>query len=207
MKKIKIDNYKAILPANDLIAKKHYPLFVIEGVDGSGKSSLGPIVAKRINGNFHEYPMAFKPALNIIDEGASSSARFMFYMAYNMQTSEDISNFIFKNPVVCVRYIYSTIVYHIVKGVSEKMIFEVAEKVPLIRPERVFFLDVSDKKIQMERINQRGISNEDIRVLEQMELIRKTYLKLSDIMPNFTYIDTSYLSKEEVVSKIVKKII
>lgn len=196
-----------ILPFKNEFKTTKFPFYVIEGIDGSGKSSLGPLVAESIDASFHEYPIAFKPAINIIDEKASPEARFMFYMGYNVQTSHDVSLLAQEGPVVCVRYLYSTMVYHLIKGVNEKMVFDIAKSTPLLRPDIVFFLDVSDQKVHIERLKERGVLAEDNRVLEKMNEIRHTYFRLAPIMPNFTPIDTSYMSKSEVINAIVKSII
>lgn len=196
-----------LLPIKNKNKITKFPFYVIEGIDGSGKSSLGPLVAKSINGLFHEYPISFKPAIRFIDEKASPEARFMFYMGYNVQTSHDVSILAQNGPVICVRYLYSTMVYHIIKGVNEKMIYSVAKSTSLLRPDMVFFLDVSDKNVQIQRLKERGILEEDDRVLEKMDEIRSTYLRLAPIMPRFTHIDTSDMTKIEVINAIINKII
>ena len=190
-----------------LVDQKNFPFYVIEGIDGSGKSSIGPQVAEAIEGAFYEYPNAFKPAIKFIDSKASPEARFLFYMGYNLQTSHDVLEILNEQPVICVRYIYSTIVYHIVKGVDIKSVFNISRQVSLLRPKQVFFLDVSNKDVQMRRLEKRGLQPEDSRILEKMDLIRNTYLQLSSIMPNFTYIDTSSLTKAQVISAVIKNIV
>lgn len=195
-----------MLPQYGLTGQQLHPVYVIEGIDASGKTSVGPQVAEKIGGGFHEYPSGFKPALSQIDAEATVEARFVFYMSYNLQTSHDILELAIQKPVICVRYLYTTLVYHIVKGLDERWVFAVASLMPLLRPNQVFFLDVSDRSVQMNRLRKRGMLSEDKKMLKKMDEVRSTYLDLARIMPNFTYIDTSYLSKEEVVAEIVRLI-
>lgn len=194
------------LPTEGLVIPRKFPLYVIEGIDGSGKSSVGPLVANKIGAAFHEYPKAFKPGIQSVDDLASPEARFMFYMGYNLQTYHDVSQILNLKPVICVRYLYSTIVYHIVKGVDKKFIYDIVKRVPLLRPQQVFFLDVRDKNIQMNRMSERGILSEDLRVIEKTEAIRATYLEHLKFMPNATYIDTSNMTMSQVVEDIISKI-
>lgn len=194
------------LPYEHELPATAYPLYVIEGIDGSGKSSIGPLVARQLQASVVEQPASFRLAQPFIDEGADIHARFLFYLGYNLQASAEIRQLARERPAICIRYLYSTIVYHIAKGLPEDWVWEMASKLPLVRPRKVFFLDVSDPAVQQERIGRRGATEEDKRTLEIMSRIRSLYLKIQPAMPGLTYIDTSFLTMEEVTNKIINEV-
>lgn len=197
---------KVTLPYDNQVPATAYPFYVIEGIDGSGKSSIGPLVAERIQAAFFEQPASFRLAQPFIDQEADIKARFLFYLGYNLQTSKEITQMASNRPVIGVRYLYTTIVYHIAKGLPEDWVWEMVSNLPLLRPRKVFFLDVSDPDVQKERIGRRGATDEDKRTFEIMSQIRSLYFDFQSTMPGFTYIDTSYLSMEEVTNKIINEV-
>jgi thymidylate kinase len=198
---------KGLLPyENNLQKSLDHPFYVIEGIDGSGKSSVGLQVANRVKGAFFEQPECFRLAQPPIDQEADIKARFLFYLGYNIQASEEIARLVQQSPVIGVRYLYTTIVYHIAKGLPADWVWKLAKQLPLYRPTKVFFLDVSDSAVQKERIRKRGVTDEDKRTFDIMNRIRSLYLDIQQVMPGFTYIDTSCLTMEQVIHQITNEI-
>jgi len=177
--------------------------YVIEGIDGSGKSTLAQSLSLNIKGLHYETPSnLFKPSQSFIDRSASAEAQFLFYLSANVQVSNDIAALRGNQPVVCVRYIYSTIAYHVAKGLSFDKAMTIANLVNLETPVKIFLLDVSEPK-QIERLSKRGFSEEDKRNFDKMARIRENYRKLVEIFPNFLVIDTDNLVPGEVLRTVL----
>jgi thymidylate kinase len=120
---------------------EQFSFYVIEGVDGAGKSTLGQLLSSKIGGIHYETPSKiFKPSQPLIDQSASVNAQFLFYLSANAQASNDITTMRANQPVVCVRYIYSTIAYHVAKGLELDWAISLINSTNLVLPSKVFLL-------------------------------------------------------------------
>jgi thymidylate kinase len=87
--------------------------FVLEGVDAAGKSSVGKLLAERIGSAYVKTPgEQYKAIRAHIDNGTPKETKFFFYLATVMDASAEIGRALETQPVVCDRYIWSTLIPH-----------------------------------------------------------------------------------------------
>lgn len=105
-------------------------------------------------------------------------------------------------PIILDRYKLTTLVYHVVMGVNVNL----SDFDEILNPDLIVYLKV-DQKIQMERLQKRGLSAGDRRMLNFQLDIRNEYEKRlrAEIVPVLE-VDTSNLSIYEVMEEIVSKI-
>ncbi len=136
-------------------------LIVLEGCDGSGKTSCALELAKKINGIYYKTPpMVFKDLKRLIEDTKDYNLRFHYYLTSTIYASLEIAKILNYNNVVCDRYIYSTLAYHRALGVQFSNDLENL----VIKANYVFCL-YAEKDELIKRILQRknlGIFDDDI---------------------------------------------
>lgn len=119
---------------------------VIEGIDGTGKSSVAPRVASLLASRGIEAvscstPMGIFESLRAsFDVSSDSVAHYFYYLASVLHASAHIRELLADKSVVCDRYIYSTQAYHAVRGVEVLDIDGLGIKLP----DAAFFLTATD---------------------------------------------------------------
>ncbi|MCT7992572.1 deoxynucleoside kinase [Laspinema olomoucense] len=182
------------------------PFYIIEGVDGAGKTTLGNLLSSRLNASFYERPNGFGQAMELINPVASPTSRFLFFLAYTQQTSDEVSAIRSIKPVVCVRYIYTAIVYHVIKGLDIEWACSIANSLVLEKPTKIIFLDVINKKERLARLNERGLTREDELMLDKIEEVRYHYVnvvKKLGVEELIVNIDTSGKTPPKVLTEAI----
>jgi dTMP kinase len=91
-----------------------HPFVCIEGIDGVGKSTVSRKLAAALSGTYYKTPPPPYDSMRaIIDQKVGPCARFYFYLSAVSFASVEIGALRRIQPVVCDRYIYSTLAYHI----------------------------------------------------------------------------------------------
>jgi len=132
---------------------------VFEGLSGSGKTTVGRIVADRLGAVFIKTPTSiFSPIRDEVDKKANKMARFLFYLATVVQASEEISSILKEKSVVCDRYLLTTLCWHRAIGVS----FPICEPLlsSILQPHHTFLVTCKNK-IRLQRLFSRGLSYND----------------------------------------------
>jgi len=173
---------------------------VLEGVDGSGKTTVGRMLANKIGASFLQTPMGFWRRNRAIVENRNSFFRFLFYVVATIHSSFIISRILKRDSVVCDRYIYSTLAHHIVYW--NKLIKKLSPKVlPIKKPHYVFYLysrgDVRDQRVFQRRANKPKDLDS-----QSLQKVHEAFLGFEDVIP----IDTSDMLVEDVVNLIVRKL-
>jgi len=133
---------------------------VLEGLSGSGKTTVGKLVAKKMGAKFYKTPPPlFETIRNRVDQEADLTARFLFYLAGVIQASTEISHFLELNSVVCDRYSLTTICYHRALGVTIDIPDLISDS--LIKPTHTFLITCEEVK-RISRLEKRGLSYNDI---------------------------------------------
>ncbi len=92
---------------------KNFPFFVFEGVDGSGKTTLAQLLAKRLNLCYYSsIPDGLLSIQEQITATHSPIATFHFYSLCNLMRSNEYISNLNHSGVVADRYVFSTFAYH-----------------------------------------------------------------------------------------------
>jgi dTMP kinase len=173
----------------------HFPFVVLEGADGTGKSTVAKALATALGGEYIATP---PPPLSSvreqIDQTASVDVRFLYYLAGVLHASDIARKVRRSKPVVCDRYLASTIAYHKALGLSWNL---AAEDIPFLNPDITFQLTVEDEAVRLRRLSSRnGTSKSDL-LFQDPALARK----LGEQYQKFemTKLDTTSLHANEVV--------
>lgn len=198
-------------------------IIVVEGVDGTGKSSL----AESLSGYFGSSPIHSENALlgarikEILKEDPLNPvARSIFYMSNAKVTLESIGIERLKSRdevFVFDRYMYSTIASQqsmaVYLGDADSV--KVMEKIAVAsidefpKPEAVFFL-YAEKATRIKRIEERKEAGRFDKEYDMKEAEQKLYPKLAEMLRGkgvkVHEIDTTNITKEEVFLEAVKTI-
>jgi dTMP kinase len=188
------------------VGSKKFSFIVIEGIDGVGKSTCAELLTNRMDAVLYKTPpKIFEKIRKKIENFGDKQVRFNFYLASVIYASNEIRKLVLHHPVICDRYIYSTIAYH--KGMKVNLSYINIKQIPIISPDFSFYL-YARENIRKQRINSRkgGISSvSDIAIEKDIQLqrrVHKEFLKLP-----VTPIDASDLTAEGVCDQIYRQIL
>mgnify|MGYP000924437420 CR=1 FL=1 len=173
---------------------------VLEGVDGSGKTTVGKALAQKMDACFCQTPMGLWRKKRAIVENKNSFFRFLFYVVATIHSSIIISRILKNDSVVCDRYIHSTLAHHVVYW--NKLVGRLSPNVfPIKRPHFVFYL-YSRVEIRDQRTLQRESNKPKDLDSKSLQQVHEAFLGFTEILP----IDTSDISVNEVVNLIIEKL-
>lgn len=180
-----------------------HPFVVIEGIDGVGKSTIARALAEHIHGKYIETPWPpFDRIRDEVDDLKDLDVRFYFYVSAVIGVTPIIRECTKHQPVVCSRYIYSTLAYHRAMGVCVDYLD--LSKLPLVEPTCAFLL-VATEGIRSERLVRRGaVSIWDRKIGED----EKYRLRVQEGFQSFGLlkVDTSGKTVAEVVGELAHHI-
>ncbi len=175
---------------------------VIDGPDGSGKTTLAKNVVERVKGDGGDAIFTYEPTRD--NEAGLKIREFLrtgdikdvyaFSDLFTEDRKAHINNLILPAlekglTVVCDRYKYSSLIYQELQGVDAEYIIESNRK--CLVPAFAFVLLPENPDTLIERINGRGIEKD---VFEEAGFIRQTiesYKKLPAVFPeeNIIFLD------------------
>lgn len=178
---------------------------VLEGIDGSGKSSVAEFLERRVEKVYLTCePSDSEPgklAQKIAKEETSPFMDLFLYLADRVEHTEKIKKKLDKGfDVVCDRYWGSTAAY---QSAHPEIDFEYAVEVQkpfIMRPSITFLLDI-DPEVSLERISGRKVKSKYER-LNFLKKVRKNYLTLGEEY-DWCIIDADQ-SPEDVISQVEK---
>lgn len=174
----------------------NYPFIVLEGVDGTGKSTVSKLVAEKIGAMRLATPMepynSFRPAYSKETWNAESS--FDFYLQSLQFASDQIEVVTNVMPLVLDRFVASTFAYHTSNGLDREKALDAIKDANLTSPTIGFQLVVEDAEMR------RRLTNRGSRPLSDdwLKKIREAYSLF-----NYELVDTTTLTPEEVAEHIV----
>lgn len=170
--------------------------FVIEGIDGTGKSTVLPLLAEKLGAVAIEMPNGIWRKYRHVVENAHPTIRFFYYVLSNQFASLSIRKMLRKSHVVCARFAYSTKAHHIIYGCRISKFFPlwlVANKQPTL----VYYLTVSQQERERRLFNRKKNNAKDLDS-EALEKVNKAFQSL----PGMINVDTTNLNAEEVSNTI-----
>ena len=189
---------------------------VLEGVDGTGKTSVAKGLAKSLNAEYILTPMtpiddiqvSLAPSTSIflrqyVNDMRDLKVRFCYYLWAVTHASHRIREILESRSVVCDRYLSSTLAYHAALD-PELTEFDVS-KLNILRPDYEFLLTVSDEIEWQRRLGMRPNQNRGDEFIEKdrklLRSVEQEYYRLG-VEP----IDTSQTNVDEVIQIILEKI-
>ncbi|RZB39283.1 UMP-CMP kinase 2, mitochondrial-like [Asbolus verrucosus] len=162
-------------------AKKH-PLIILEGLDGSGKSTVGKKLASRLHAATGcTPPESIKHIRYLFDD--HRELRTAYYALGNYIAALEVAVVLKKRPVVMDRYWHSTAAYAIAQATHD---FPGEVDIPpegdsfyhwpsdLLKPDSVIFLNVSEG-VRIQRLSRRTISTNQEELLKSSSNFRDKY--------------------------------
>ena len=160
-------------------ADTKFKFIVLEGVDGSGKSTVAKRLAEDVQADLVRTPPPdFLPIRHLMDTTTNVEARFLYYLSSVCHTSDFIRKSLYKKHVICDRYFASTLACHRALGLDLDWDYS---QLPFLRPDFSFLLDVIDERERQRRLAQRGeLSPNDCIFNDQQSLValRREYARL-----------------------------
>jgi thymidylate kinase len=169
--------------------------YLVEGIDGSGKTSIARLLAEKIGASYYFSPPDVLSPLREFIESSSAKVRYNYFRLGNYITSEELKGLLKKTAIVMDRYIYSTAAYHSVTLGKDLSLTK-----DLILPDYVIYVNASMAKIK-ERLEEREINTkyEDLSLLEQATTKFQGLLEES----NTLHVDTTDRTPEESVQFVI----
>lgn len=171
---------------------------VLEGIDGSGKSSISKELSTRLGAQYYRCPPRILLPLRKIADNSPYFIRYLYYLLGNFIAQREIRALLNRSSVVCDWYVFSTIAYH-------SVLLNKQLRVPTILiPDKLIYLYATTEQIRT-RLNARNVQNkfEDLDFLEQ---VKQKYEELFEHYPNIIRIDTTNKSISITVNELLQKI-
>ncbi|MAF99568.1 MAG: hypothetical protein CMH61_03050 [Nanoarchaeota archaeon] len=165
-----------------------------EGVDGSGKTTLAKLLAKKMDARYYYSPPEMLLPIRAGIYEYDVAVRFQYYLLGNTITSEDVEKTLRDQSAIVDRYVYSTLAFH----------FPIQdENIPnLTLPDRIIYVTASWEEIDR-RLSQREHrkSSEQIPYLQSVD---QEYRRIFRTLDNVVEIDTTNETPIESINKIRK---
>jgi thymidylate kinase len=182
-------------------AMQRYPFVCIEGPDGVGKTTIAHAVVRNVSGIYYKTPpRPYSDIRKTIDERASALARFNFYLSSVQFASIEVETLLQVAPVVCDRWIYSTLAYHAAMGFRPAMPRALIESV--LAPDRTILL-LANEDERLRRLQSRPDTTTPVDDLEESRhfIARVVQEFLSFGLES---LETSGLRAEQVVERVME---
>ena len=170
---------------------------VLEGLDGSGKTTISKILSCELNALYVQTPFGYYDQIRkLVDARADVTEHFLFYLATVRYASEEIKKMLKQQSVICDRYVYSTVAYHHALGLTLEIDIN---QINLLIPDYAFFLEIS-ANTQTERLIKNGTNKTEA---DDWIIRQGVFQKLNQ---EFKKLPLKIINAENQPSRIVKTI-
>lgn len=167
---------------------------VLEGLDGSGKSTQVEVLADRLDLEDTAEPTEGRIGRLIREELSTPSFRpdslGLLFAADRMQHQDELDG------VICERYVYSSLAYQAAQGVDPEWLCEMNRGVR--RPNLVVLVDIEPERA-MERVEGDRKNRDAFERRSFLEKVREEYLKIflgrepySTLRERYGFLDTTF---------------
>lgn len=173
----------------------------IEGVDGTGKSTVTKLLAKMIGGiSISTPPSSSKAERIIIEKSNNKHEKFKFYISQIIKQQQEIRNIIKNHHIVCDRYIHSTFAYN--WPYSKPLPTSINNyRNDIIVPDYSFLL-IADDVVRKNRIKNRENSTGKVNAADyQYSIIESAKLRFSN-MSELILIDVNKKTPQEICEEL-----
>lgn len=183
-------------------------VFGLEGMDGSGKTTIGQMVAAQTGGRYL-YCMdgnPLKPYRNFFDQ-KPPLVRFLYYVVVPLTNYQRIEQFRKTSDVFLDRTVASTIAYHLAYGLSRQWIKIIPERL-LRQIDLMFYFTVSESE-RRRRLLQRQITDSVLTTsdLKSLQLNRRIDDEYRKVFPDKTiFIATDGKDPSTITNKVIERI-
>ncbi|KAK9869495.1 hypothetical protein WA026_003248 [Henosepilachna vigintioctopunctata] len=171
---------------------RRFPLIVLEGLDGSGKSTVGMRLAKKLGAERISTPPKSLSTFRSKFDG-HFCLHAPFYYLGNYAAALEVDEILQKKPVVMDRFWHSTTAFALAQMKEDYFDVLKSTELPdkssdvykwpndLLKPDIVLFLDVSEE-VRNNRLSRRKTKTEQENLLSSKEKFRKNVLLTYDNM-------------------------
>jgi len=177
--------------------------FVIEGLDGVGKTTIGRMLAKELNANLIKTPpQIFKFFHKFFQKRTPSKSSLIFYLFSVFVVSLRIIFTNNKKSFICVRYLDSTIAYHAAFNYK----FQVDRYCWLFKkPDFIIYLIVNEN-VRKNRLSDRNKLSKIDLLSQDQDICNSIKHHYNNNMISNIHIDTTEKSVHIIIKIILKKI-
>ncbi len=174
-----------------------FPFVVLESIDGCGKTSISHNLASILGATLVKSPVEPLDAFRkVYDDCGNYTARYLYYLSTQVVSSARIAELRKSGPVVCDRYLPSTVLYHRAFGVDTSVVD--TDKLGLEIPSLMVCLTCRED-IRWERICSRGEDKDD-HIEDNLALLAKVDKMMRLEIP--LHVDTSFTTPREAALQI-----
>lgn len=174
----------------------------LEGLDGVGKTTVRETLKEHGYVVLKTPPSSF-PIKRERYDGLSTTPRFGFYLAGVIMAGNEAKKVAETKPVVCDRYLLTTIAAHEVMGLPPNLVKALTPLLKTIPVPQDTFLLVAEEEERMRRMLERGANAVDLANLKINDGILTGYRKWSSILNHhLTEVDTTNMPPKQVVEYI-----
>lgn len=174
----------------------------LEGLDGVGKTTVRETLKEHGYVVLKTPPSSF-PIKREKYDGLSTTPRFGFYLAGVIMAGNEAKDIAKAKPVVCDRYLLTTIAAHEVMGLPPALVKAMTPLLKSIPVPQNTFLLVAEEEERMRRMMERGANAVDLANLKINDGILVGYRKWSTkLNHHLTEVDTTHMQPKQVVEYI-----
>ena len=168
----------------------------IEGVDAAGKTSVSSALAQQLNAAYYKSPgNPFADFRHHVDGQIDPLTRYFFYRAAVQHDSKVIAQQLEQGPVICDRYIYSTLAFHIV---LDARVEKISDFTGLLIPDLTVVL-TTNREARVQRLAGRGRMTTLEMDLDFQDRVDQVFRSMGHPV-----IDTSELAVEQTTAIILE---